>query len=243
VGILFAEDFDIEVPFAGRDELAEELHVIPAQALVDVEAVRQAAFAEGHAEGQRAATASFDADATKRDETAMHLLRQVAAGLTEAGREGARVSEMAAICVARVILGTLEALLPALCERHGAPEVAAIARVLLPALAHVPYVHVRAHPSAAALLQIELTRLDAELRSHIVLAPNETMTHGDMRMTWQDGSASRDATNIRQVVSDALQLFGLFDVTEETAATRNDGAPTAHDDGQPPQQPSSRDSQ
>jgi hypothetical protein len=241
-GILFAEDFDISASLRGRDELADEPRIIPAQPLLDVEAIRLEAFTKGLAEGHHAATARIDAETARRDETALDILRKVAAGLTEAGRNSAHVSEIAALCVARVMLGALEALLPTLCERHGAAEVAAMARALLPALVHDPHVQIRAHPSAIAMIQVDLARLDADLRSHIVLAPNKEMATGDIRVVWQGGSANRDGAGIRQAVRDALQLFGLIDVPDKTPAPGDRGAPGSCNEGQPSQTPLCEDS-
>ena len=59
-------------------------------------------------------------------------------------------------------------MLPALCARHGAAEVAALTRAVLPALAREPRVTIRVSPHVVAAVEQELARLDPELHGRVV---------------------------------------------------------------------------
>jgi flagellar biosynthesis/type III secretory pathway protein FliH len=226
-GVLFAEDFDTPVlatlsagPATARNERRDEPRIVPPEPPPDIEAIRRVAYQQGHAEGHAAAKAEMDSAAAASAEATRRLLARVAGSLADASQASARVSEEAAEAVARLLLGTLAAMMPALCARHGAAEVASVARCILPSLVHAPEIVIRVGPRAVAALQSEFARLDPELGERIVLTPCDGVAEGDVRILWQDGSASRDSARLWQTVAEALAPLGLLDTSAPCAATQ-----------------------
>jgi flagellar biosynthesis/type III secretory pathway protein FliH len=210
-GVLFAEDFD-EPPPRPRDDPADEPQIIPPVPAPDIDEVRRESFALGEAQGEAAAQARIDEAALARDEHSRRLLERVADGLHAAAAESGRVAEQGAEALAQLLLGTLGTLLPALCARHGPAEVAALARAVLPSLAHVPNAVIRVAPGAVERLEGELARLDPDLRARLTVAASDAMPDGDVRITWQDGSASRDTARLWQAIGEVLAPIGLLDI-------------------------------
>ncbi len=222
VGVLFAEDFD--APAARRDDPSDEPRVIPAKTPLDIEAARQEAFAQGRAEGRLDALAQMEARAAERADASLRLLERIAHGLDDAAQAAGLVAEQAAESVARLVLGMLATMLPALCARHGAVEVGALARRVLPALAHEPRVVVHVHSQAVDALRTELVRLDPELQTRIAVTAGETLLHGDIRILWRDGGAGRDTAELWRQVGEALGEFGLLDPPQDLTATPHEAA-------------------
>ncbi len=127
------------------------------------------------------------------------------------GRAGARDAAMqAAESVAKCMLSALLTCLPALCERHGAAELRALSRAVLPGLVDEPKIVVRVNPQMVAGMQAEMAALDFELAERVHLLPTDAVAPGDARISWADGSVTRDAGKARQIVEDALAALGLL---------------------------------
>ena len=207
VGVLFAEDFDTPGLVVLHEESVDGLQVAALEPTVDIEAVRHEAFNQG----REHAMAQLDAALENHAETSRQLLERVAVALNDAARESARVAEAGAEAVARLLLGMLAAVLPALCARHGAAEVAALTRSILPALAHAPRVSIRVSADALETLRAEVLRLDPELRARVEVTTSDAVPPGDVRIAWQDGCASRETARLWQAIGEALAPIGLLD--------------------------------
>jgi len=199
--ILFAEDFDALPGITVLDDPPDETEPPPG--------FTAAARAEAYAEGHRNGLAQAAAD---RAEVSRQMLATIADRLDGAAAEAARVAGESAEAVARLLLGTLAALLPALCARHGATEVAALARAVLPALARESRVTIRLSPHVVRAVEQELDRLDPELRACVALAPTDAVAPGDARIVWQDGTAIRDAAALWRTVAETLAPLDLLAV-------------------------------
>ncbi|MGH8325766.1 MAG: hypothetical protein ACRET2_03275 [Steroidobacteraceae bacterium] len=197
-GVLFAEDFDRPQEAAP----AEPEVIRPTFTAADLAEALAAASAEGRALGFAEAAAEHEAAL----ETAA---RSVAARLAALRSEAHAAAEAAARATAQVLLDVLAALFPALCARHGAAEAEAVLRVLVPGLDAEPTLALRANPRLLAGLRTELARLDPELAARTEFVPSEIAAPGDIAMSWQHGSATRDAASLWAAVADALALGGL----------------------------------
>ncbi len=197
-GVLFAEDFDLaedarpaapEVsrPTITADELAE---------------VRATASAEGRELGF--------AEAAAEQEVALEAAaRSVAAQLAALRTDARAGAEAAAHTVAQLLLEALAALFPTLCARHGAAEAQAVLRAILPGLGEEPALTLRANPRLLPALRAELARRDPELAARTTFVPSEIAAPGDIAMSWQHGSATRNAGSLWTAVADALGSAGL----------------------------------
>ncbi len=228
VGVLYAEDFDddpLAAPVSAKapawrratDMPAAEAGASrqePAQGPAEPEAVEptftaaelDAARAEGREAGRVEAERGLAASRAA-------MVGLLASGLSEVQGSARGVAEAAAEGVARCLLSMMAACLPALCERHGAAELQALARAVLPALVDEPRITVRVHPYMQAAMQAEVAALDIELAERVQLLPTEMVAPGDARISWADGAVVRDAARARRAVEDALAALGLFDPT------------------------------
>lgn len=206
--ILFAEDFDLPAGITVLDEADEPEPPPPVFTAAEIAAARAEAYAEGHRNGLAQAAAD-------RAEITRQMLAAIAGHLDNARTEAARVAEESADTLARLLLGTLASMLPALCARHGAAEVAALARAVLPGLAREPRVTIRVSPLVARAVEQELDRLDPELHARISLSPTEAVAPGDVRIAWQDGAAIRDAAALWRKVAETLAPLDLLPPVEQ----------------------------
>jgi flagellar assembly protein FliH len=206
--ILFAEDFDAR---PGITVLDDPEPPAPVFTEAELAAARADAYAEGHRNGLSQAAAD-------RAEVTRQMLVTIADRLAGASAEAARAAEDSADAVARLLLGTLAVMLPALCARHGAAEVAALTRAVLPALAREPRVTIRLSPHVVRVVEQELDRLDPELRARVSLSPTDAVAPGDVRIGWQDGAAIRDAAALWRKVTEALAPLDLAPPVAAVAA-------------------------
>ncbi len=209
MGVLYADDFDTDGMFGAppREQpqeppapLPEPEPVEPVYTAADLDAAREEARAAGRAETEHGLVA-----------TRVHMIGLIATGLDEARSAATQVAEAVAEEVARALLTALTACLPALCAQHGPAELQALVRAVLPVLVDEPRITVRVNPSMAQLMAAEIGALDSEIADRIVLLPSGQIEPGDGRVSWQEGSATRDAGRARAAIEDALAALGLLD--------------------------------
>ena len=201
LGVLYAEDFDDDggAP-AAADALPEPEVIEPSFTAAELDAARVEARAAGRLDAERGVAASRN-----------HMLGLLATGVADARAAAAEVAEAAAEGVARCMLGALAACLPALCERHGAEELRALVRMVLPAMQDEPRITVRVNPRMLPAMQAEVAALDFEIAERVHLLATDALPPGDARISWVDGSAVRDAGRARAAVQDALSALGLLE--------------------------------
>ncbi len=201
LGVLYAEDFDDGEPSAapGPEPAPEPEIIEPMFTASELEAARAEGRQAGRAEAEHGLAGSRN-----------HQLALLATGLADARAEARTVAESAAEAVARTMLGVLASCLPAFCERHGAGEVRALARALLPALSEEPRVTVRINPHMMAVMQAELAGMDAEFAERVHLLPADAVPPGDARISWAEGSVVRDAARARAAFEEGLAELGLL---------------------------------
>lgn len=199
---LFAEDFDLQVGVTVLDPPAEPEVIAPGITSEAVETAREQAYAEGYSRGLSQA-------AQDRAEIAGQLLAGIAQSLADAEAAARDAAEVSATAVAELLINSLAALFPTLCARHGAGEVAALARTVLPALDREPRISLRVSPHVLPELEGELARLDPELRARITVIPTDAIAPGDIRIAWQDGAAGRDGATLWAQIAATLAEYGL----------------------------------
>src|SRR5580658_7626680 len=196
---LFAEDFDLPRRAA---TLAPEV-INPTYTAAELAEARAEAWAVGHAAGTTETNRTIAA-------TTQSLLAAIAAALNDAKAAASTVAERSVEAIARLLLDSLAKLLPALCERHGEAELCALIHTILPALAQEPASTVRLNPVHTTALMRALDRLDPELVERVRLLPVEASEGGDVRVSWHDGSATRDTAALWQQVRAVLEPAGLL---------------------------------
>ena len=193
-GILYAEDFgELASLKPPPTPVARPLTTADVdQACIAAVAAAQRAWAES---------------AQERRTTA---LETVASTLGRLQAAAAAHAEEVADGVARVLLGTIAASLPALCRTHGDAEVRALMREILPVLGNAGVVVVRAHAGVLEHLAADLAGLEEPLRTVVELraAP---LPPGDVRLAWENGGLVRDGAATQAAVQDCLSQLGLID--------------------------------
>jgi flagellar assembly protein FliH len=203
----FGEDFGAGAGDRADEPAAEE----PAAPPIDPEAIREAAYQEGLRDGLERA----DTEHHRAVERTLAVLEQQ---LGAAHYEAAQETDRAARSIAGLLIQTLMKILPAACARFGAAEITSVTRAVLPGLRQEPRVVVAVHPAVAPEVEAELARLGEEFRERAVLSPTETMAPGDVRITWQDGSAARDTNDLMQRIATLFVQYGLLNAPGAGAA-------------------------
>jgi flagellar assembly protein FliH len=137
-------------------------------------------------------------------------LAEIAAQITAAREEAVSFAEQSAEAIARLLLDCFAAAFPALSARHGPAELAAVLRQILPALHHEPKITVRVNPGLVPAMTEELQSLDTELAARVRLVPADSVAVGDVRITWQNGAATRDAASLWRQIESILAPVGLL---------------------------------
>ena len=214
------EDFDDDppTPEAVADEPAgDEPFAPPPPDADEIAASRDAAYAAGRRD-ERAEIA------TERSTALDRTLASMAGQLRDAGREASAVAEAAAEETARLLLRVLAAMMPALCARHGAADAVTLVRAVVPSLLHEPRVTIRVNPHVRDAIGAELARVAPDWSDRIALIATDAMAPGDARVTWDNGTASRDVAELWDQVIARLAPLGLLD----EATARSFARETAH---------------
>ena len=95
---------------------------------------------------------------------------------------------------------------------------------LLPTIRSPSRISVRVHPDLIALVQRDLTELDGDVAAmvDVVAAPLE---RGDVKVSWENGSLTRDIRQIAQAIQDALGQLGLRHTSQASANTPAEARP------------------
>jgi len=209
-GALFAEDFDLP---RRRDAMPQPDVANPTYSAADLAEARAEAWAAGHTSGTAEANATIAA-------TTRSLLQAISTSLQNASVEAANVAERSVEAIARLLMDSHAKLFPALCARHGEAELCALVRTILPALAQEPAITVRVNPVHTPALMRELDRLDPDLVERVRLVPVAAIAPGDVRVSWHDGSASRDTASLWQQVRAVLEPAGLLSPSDAPAVIK-----------------------
>ena len=200
---LFAEDFD------GAPTQAQSVPevIAPVFTTAELSMARTDAWTEGHEAGL--AEAAIEHSAALRN--VAHSIAEQLAGIREAAH---RQAEVHAEAVANLLLDTLGTLFPEFCSRHGEFEAQALIRVVLTGLDQEPVITLRADRVLAMFLADEIGKANEPSRINVITSEMEMP--GDVRITWQNGSASRQASVLWEQVAAVLGGIGLRCATQVT---------------------------
>lgn len=188
---LFGEDFDLAAAVPDPEVIE------PTFSIGELTEAREAAWRDGH-------TAGLEAAAAETAASIRETIELMAAQLIEERDAAAQRAERQAETIAHLLLDSLSAAFPQLCADHGAAEVRAIIRIVLPALTQEPAITIRAHPQTGAAVAEEIARADRELAARVRMIECDAMTPGDVRVTWHNGAAMRDAAALWSDVAEAV---------------------------------------
>jgi len=209
-GILFAEDFDdAENPASPQN--AQPFHLPPEPEIIapmfsadEMLAARQ----ESHAEGVRAALAQADAQLLA---DAALACQRIAATLEQAQHETAEIVERSVEAAARLLFTALAACLPTLCARHDCAEIAGIVHDVLFGMTPETTMCVSVAPEITAEVRAALASLPADMSKRVVIAGHEGLASGDVRLSWESGTATRSARRAQDAINETFARLGLLE--------------------------------
>lgn len=202
-GILFADDFD--------EEEAEE-PAIPAAPPAPWPTFTQAQLDAACLEAREAGRGErIDEGAAQMNLSATRVFDEIGSMLDTVSKEEATRQQHAIDAICRLILDTLVAMFPSLRLRRDPAEIADIVRTLIVGMAQETVICVTVAPSISDLVGEALMRLRPELARRVVIAAEDGIEPGDVRMTWQGGAASRSSRETQEAVVDILSRFGLLE--------------------------------
>jgi len=192
---LFETSFDTQKSAAAKAAEAAKAAVeeppAPTFSEEELEAARQAAFAEGKAAGEAEAEESHNKRLAEAVEALPLLFAQVAQQLEAQADDLRRETLDAAITVVRKLF-------PSLAREHGLDEICAVVASCLERLRDEPRLVVRATDGDLDALKerIEATAQDNGFEGKLVFLVDERLAPGDLRLEWADGGAERDQAGL-----------------------------------------------
>ena len=209
-GILFAEDFDdsgnLESPHnAQLFHLPAEPEIIaPIFSAEEMQAARQEAHAEGARAAQQQVAAQLQADAAL-------ACQRIAASLEQAQHEATEVIERSAEAAAQLLFTALSACLPTLCASHDATEIAGIVHDVLFGMTPETTMCVSVAPEITTEVRTALAGLPADMSKRVVIAAHEGLAVGDVKLSWESGTATRHARRAQEAINDILTRLNLLE--------------------------------
>ena len=200
-GVLwFDEDFDPRPvpPPPPEPEIIEQTFTAAELDLAREEAARDARE-----------TALRDAEASGKAE-ARRALDAIASELAAMRSEAAALAEESAEAVVRLLMDCFATSFPALTQRHGPEEAAALLRTVLPALRQEAKITVRVNPHMLADMTAEVSAFEHDLADHVRLLATDAVPMGDIRIDWNHGTAIRDARALWAEIENILAPAGLL---------------------------------
>jgi flagellar biosynthesis/type III secretory pathway protein FliH len=196
-GVLLFDDFDVPAP-SPEPEVIEPM-------FTGTELI--AAREEAEQAGRAAALAEIDASMRAASRLA---LTEITEQINAARAEVALIAEQSAEALTRLLLGCFATAFPALSDRHGPAETAAVLREILPALHHEPKITVRVNPLLVQALTEEFLSFDSDLAARLRLVPTAAVALGDARIAWENGAATRDTASLWKRIEAVLAPAGLL---------------------------------
>lgn len=200
-GVLYAEDFDAPEPAPPAPATAppppppEPIVLEPTFSLADLRRAAEHAQEAGRALERQ--ESELNAASLRTD-----ALGRIADALNQARGDADRIAADAASATADTVLAAVAAVLPGFARLRGMDEVAALLRLLLPAMSHEPRLGVRVHPSLIDGLRQDLAPLLQDGSTSIDWLASDAMQPGDVNVRWQNGMMVRDMTALcAQVVA------------------------------------------
>lgn len=199
IGILYAEDFDEP---QSQPEPAEP---VPDAVDPPPPALTQADLDQACVAAVAAARRDWENDA---QQLRIDLLGAVSRALIDAREASEQIASATAEALATTMLAMLSGAMPQFCNQHGPAEVRALLGYLLPTLRSEPRLLVRVHPDLVPELKREFLDLHAGTGGTLTVLP-ATIEPGDVNIEWENGTLSRDTSQILQAMQDALGQLGL----------------------------------
>lgn len=160
-----------------------------------------AGYAAGHEAGFKEAVASR---AAHQAAVEVQSLGVIAAAVADAGRSAATVADQAAEALAKTLIASMRAVMPALIERSAVGEINAMLAQVLPGLSREAAVRIEVAPDLTRYVAATVAKLAPEQQSAIDVVGIPAMQAGGARVVWHAGIAQRNPAQLWDAVLQAL---------------------------------------
>ncbi|MBV8071585.1 MAG: hypothetical protein JO270_16870 [Acidobacteriaceae bacterium] len=201
--ILFRRNFGlVQETQPDKEPAIEPESADPVYTAADLDTVRVTAWREGYSAGS--------AEAGQHLDRAVHqALDGIRAAFDKASDEVDRKLGRAADEIARLFMSALAVVLPTLSARYGEEEARAIVRTILPMLSKERVITIHVSSAISSALRDEISRVDPDFLSRVRVVAADSMLPGDVRVSWADGEAIRDAAALWREIEAVLAIGGL----------------------------------
>lgn len=182
------------------EEVEEEEPPPPVFSEDELAAAKEAAFAQGKQQGLNEANASREThisgvlDKIAKEFETLYAAEQLRAAQYEA--------ESVSLCYV-----VFKKLFPILNEKHGLDEIMAIIKNVLESQRAQQEIIIDVHTDDVESIEKRLEPLGQELQNNckISVRASETLGPGDCKMSWNDGGASRNVSNLSEEIQRKLE--------------------------------------
>jgi flagellar assembly protein FliH len=196
---LFEHSFDVDREAARKRKAEEEKPPEPTFSKEELEAAREAGYADGHSAGFQEASSNLEAKTAQ-------LVAALGERLPPLSDEQALANDRLLRDGARVAATITRKILPSYTAKHGTDELAALVTRCLETLISEPRIRVRVEPG-----QVDpITRhLDSAVSAsgfdgRFLVEADEAMGPSDCRLTWQNGGLERVEADIWREIDTAV---------------------------------------
>ena len=212
-GVLFIEDFD-DHPLNARSSPVSSARDVepeparpaaPAEQLVtqaQLETLCASARDDGFAAGYAAAEQQLTSER-------LSTLRKIDDALSTLAETMEQAIHRDLELVADIALSLLVDSVPVFCERYGAEEMRVALRSILSSVIDEPGLAIVVPTDLVGVVQHELSSVGGRALQ-IPVTPCSTMKPGDLRLTWEQGSARRSAHELRDLMRRHLSELGFL---------------------------------
>ena len=192
---LFDLDFDASTAAAEKPEE-------PSFSAEELEAARQAAYAEGEIAGRAAARQETEATVAALLEQASSQLQNLMAKTQtiqrDMERSAARIGHAVGTALARELMAA-----------HPLAEIEAMLRECMSELREEPRLVIRTHETRLDSIREPMERLKASagFTGDIVIIADDALSPDSCRLEWADGGAELNTDDIRTAVDEAVERF------------------------------------
>jgi flagellar assembly protein FliH len=217
---LFEHSFDVDHEAARKRKAEEEKPPEPTFSKEELEAAREAGYADGHSAGLQEASTSLEARTAQ-------LVAEIGERLPPLSDEQAQANDRLMCNGARVATTIARKILPSYTAKHGTDELATLVTQCLETLINEPRIHVRVASEQVEPITRHLeTAVSASgFDGRFLVEADDTMGPSDCKLTWLSGGLERNEADIWRNIDAAIAEYlgdtpaGAADTSQATDAS------------------------
>lgn len=199
---LFEHSFDVDREAMRKRKAEEEQPPEPTFSKDELEAAREAGYADGHSAGFQEASSNLETETAR-------LVAALGERLPPLSDEQAIANDRLLHDGARVAATIARKILPSYTAKHGTDELTALVTRCLETLISQPRIHVRVEPGQVEPItrHLESAVSASGFDGRFLVEADEAMGRSDCRLTWQSGGLERVEADIWREIDTAVAEF------------------------------------